>query len=123
MQTFLQRIALARKEKNFLVPKDVEASFVKLLLNRNVTEFDMVKFNDQVVNFDQEYFDHLEENCPSIRQIRFVCDEIKDEDEIQLPSPLKMKQSWPNLTYLSLRGVSFCDEELRELRLHIPQLK
>lgn len=123
MQTFLQKIAHARKEKQLLLPKDEEIPFVKLLLNRNVTEFDMDIFNYKYMSFDQEYLYHLKDNCPSIQRIRFVCDEEKEEEWMDFPSSLEMKKSWPNLTHLSLRGVTFTNEELKKLQRYIPQLE
>jgi hypothetical protein len=123
VQTFLQKIALARKEKNFLIPKYDESSFVKLLLNRHVTEFDMIKFNDECMRFDQEYFNHLSDCCPNINRIRFFYDEDRDQDEADVPVPLEMKKNWPNLIHLDLGGAVFRDEELKELRIQFPQLE
>ena len=126
VQTFLQKIALIRKERNLnlLIPKYDESSFVKLLLNHHVTEFDMIKFsNDECIKFDQEYFNHLSDSCPNIKRIRFFYDEERDQDEADVPVPSEMKKNWPNLIHLDLGGAVFRDEELKELRLHFPQLE
>jgi hypothetical protein len=123
VQTFLQKIARARKENNLLIPKHDESSFVMLLLNRHVTEFDMIKFNDQCMRFNQEYFEHLKDGCPNIKRIRFYYDEDRDIEDAELSSSLEMKKSWPNLIHLSLGGALFADEDLKELRRHFPQLE
>jgi hypothetical protein len=123
VQTFLQKIALARKERNLLIHKYYESSFVKLLLNRHVTEFDMIKFNDECIKFDQEYFNHLSNCCPNIKRIRFYYNEDRDHQHAKLSSNLEMKKSWPNLIHLDLGGALFADDDLKEISIQFPQLE
>ncbi|XP_059469432.1 uncharacterized protein LOC132193078 [Neocloeon triangulifer] len=120
VQEFIQMIKESRYTTNRLIPKDAEMSFVKLLLNENLTEFNPYDFNPYSRSTYGMYYNHILEHCPNITKIiRGRTDFHSGNEEFPMGDLLK----WRNLKYFGFQNFLCGDEQLQQISEHIPKLE